>query len=154
MNPRIFMTALLLVVMSAGNAVAAKEAAGKADSKIDDYLDACAKITASVKKKACLKKQIGFADGELKLVFKDVVEMINTDKAMPKKSRKDWAKKITASQTHWTKYKDLECKGSTPYKFWKDKQAAIEGSECVLRMTVARLKELDEYLGEDEPEKK
>ncbi len=117
------------------------------DAKIDRYFANCAEQSSTQDISQCLGRQYAEADAELNMVWKQVLAMISGSTHIPVNDRRSWKHNITEGQRFWVKFKEAECKGSVPYKYWQGTMASVESLSCLLRLTVVRTFELGNYLG-------
>jgi uncharacterized protein YecT (DUF1311 family) len=107
---------------------------------------ACASAQSTAETKDCLAEQLQRADKELNAVWPQVLKSIDATPAMASKDRRKWREAIVGAQKAWVAYKQLECRGSAPNKFFGGTQAGVEALDCELQKTLSRLDELKAYL--------
>ncbi len=117
------------------------------DAKIDRYFANCAGQSTTRDISQCLGRQYAEADAELNMLWKQVLAMIAASSHIPNNERKSWKHNITEGQRFWVRFKEGECKGSVPYKYWQGTMASVESLSCLLRLTVLRVSDLENYLG-------
>jgi uncharacterized protein YecT (DUF1311 family) len=135
--------ALLLASIWGGSGVHAEMSMGPGVLR---YLEPCAGTVTNDQVKDCLAQQYRRVDEEINAVWPHVLKLIDSSSQMPPEARKQWHDNILTAQRAWVQYKDAECTGAAPFKFYQSAQAEIEHLGCLVRLTALRLGELKEYL--------
>jgi uncharacterized protein YecT (DUF1311 family) len=137
---------LIGLVLALGCAALPARAQTTSASIADRYLAGCAGAASSFDAKECLGRQFHRVDEELNAVWPHVLRLIDSSDRMPVETRRQWKEALLKSQRAWIGYKEAECHGSAPFKYYGGAQAEIEQLDCLVRVTANRLGELKEYL--------
>jgi uncharacterized protein YecT (DUF1311 family) len=135
------------LVLAAFLASAGAVFASDLDAQIDRYFKACDESQTTATINNCLGKQYALADAELNRVWRQVKTKIEKSSDMPTSVRNEWRHNFIEGQRFWIRYKEAECRGSAPYKYWQGTLASAESLGCFLRLTIIRTSDLKDYLG-------
>lgn len=134
----------LILLLAAATPVRAE---GPLGNFLDRYFENCAVETMNTSQlAACLEGQYRHADQELNAVWPHVLRRIDSSSELPTDVRRTWRDSILKAQRAWVAYKEAECLGSAPFKFYQGTQANVESLACLIRQTALRLAELKDYL--------
>lgn len=136
----------VMLVLASFLAFIGAVAAEGLDAKIDQYFKACDESQSTLAINNCLSKQYALADAELNRVWRQVKTQIEKSSDMPASVRNEWRHNFIEGQRFWIRYKEAECRGSAPYKYWQGTLASAESLGCFLRLTIIRTSDLKDYL--------
>jgi uncharacterized protein YecT (DUF1311 family) len=117
------------------------------DAAIERYAKSCDAASSTVETAQCFDRQLQRADKELNDTWAKVLQSIDEYPDMPAKDKRTWREAIKAGQRAWVAFKQLECRGSAPYKYFGGTQSHVEPLACELGVTVIRAEQLKDYLG-------
>lgn len=108
-----------------------------ADDKID-----CDKATNTFELNACSEQQLAKADDELNAVYAKVIKHITENAGEKPYDEKSWREALKNSQRAWIAFRDADCKGLVPMSWTGGTATSGEVLGCMIDMTVARTKDL------------
>jgi uncharacterized protein YecT (DUF1311 family) len=104
--------------------------------------DPCASAESNLALKECLGKAYQKADGELNVVWKQVLGTVDSADYLTPEQRDAWRKELREAQRAWVQFKEHDCNGAVLYEWWGGSGAGAAISSCLLGHTEARTKDL------------